>query len=110
MLKNLLGENVKVNQGAYFIGAAKLFFAGPNCFEYGSKVGSIPLILYENVKKYLVKMLTHQNKRTIPKKLFQPSVDLLSMSQFSYSDHEIGKVWLYEDIECGQLLITKDDI
>ena len=32
------------------------------------------------------------------------------MSQFSYSDHEIGKVWLYEDIECGQLLITKDDI
>ena len=92
MLKNLLCENIKVNQGAYFIGAATLFIAGPNCFEHGSKVGPIPLILYENVKKYLVKMLTHQNKRTIPKKLFQPSVDLLSMSQFSYSDHEIGKV------------------
>lgn len=44
MLKNLLGENVKVNQGAYFIGAATLFFAG-------SKIGPIPLILYENVKK-----------------------------------------------------------
>ena len=49
MLKNLLGENVKVNQG--FIGAATLFFAGPNCFEHGSKIGPIPLILCENVKK-----------------------------------------------------------
>ena len=45
MLKNLLCENVKVNQGAYFIGAATLFFAGPNGFEHGSKVGPIPLIL-----------------------------------------------------------------
>ena len=62
-----LGENIKVNQGAYFIGAATLFFAGSNCFEHGSKVGPIPL-LHENVKKYLVKMLTHQNKRTILQK------------------------------------------
>ena len=104
MLKNLLGENVKVNQGAYFIGAATLFFAG-------SKIGPIPIKYYMRMlKKYLVKMMTHQNKRTILQKWFQPSVALLSMSQFSYSDHEIGKVWLYEDIECGQLLITKDDI
>ena len=67
MLKNLLSENIKVNQEAYFIGAATLFFAGSNCFEHGSKVGPIPL-LHENVKKYLVKMLTHQNKRTILQK------------------------------------------
>ena len=62
LIKNLLGQNVKVNYGAYFIGAATIFLLVQIVLDMGQKIEARSLISYENVKKYLVKLQMHQNK------------------------------------------------